>query len=94
MVSFSRYASLRVPIDHCLRSTRGHGIGASTRLLAKDVEEVPVATYAKDKTAQRMVLSVDGSKSDPSPISTKDIQRKATPFDKAVVPRMTPTFRA
>lgn len=55
---------------------------------------MPVATYAKDKTAQRMVLSVDGSKSDPSPISTKDIQRKATPFDKAVVPRMTPTFRA
>ena len=56
---------------------------------------MPVATYAKDKkTAHRTVLSVDGSKSDPSPISTKDIQRTATPFDKAVVPSLTPTLKA
>ena len=95
MVSFSRYASLRIPIGHCLKPTKGHRIAASTRLRAKDVKEVPVATYAKDKkTAQRTVLSVDESKSVPSPISPKDIQRTATPFDKAVVPRMTPTLRA
>ena len=95
MISFSRHASLRVPIGHCLRSTKGHGIAASTRSRVKDVKEVPVATYAKDKkTAQRTVLSVDESKSDPSPICSKDIQRTATPFDKAVVPRMTPTLRA
>ena len=95
MVSFSRYASLRIPIGHCLKPTKGHGIAASTRLRAKDVKEVPVATYAKDKkTAQRMVLSVDESKSVPSPLSPKDIQHTATPFDKAVVPGMTPTLRA
>ncbi len=95
MISFSRYASLRVPIGHYLRSTRGHGIATSTRLRAKDVEEVPVATYAQNKEfAQRSVLSVDKSKSVPSPISTKDIQRTATPFDKAVVPRMTSTLKA
>ena len=95
MISFSKLASLKVPIGHCLRSTNGHGIAASTRLRAKDVTEVPVATYAKEKkTAQRTVLSVDESKSDPSPNCTKDIQRTAMPFDKAVVPRITPTFRA
>ena len=95
MISFSRTASLRVPLGHCLRSTKRHGIAASTRLPAKDVKEVPVATYAKDKTtAQRTVLSVDGSKPDPSPTFTEDIQRTATPFDKAVVTRLTPTLRA
>ena len=95
MIGFSRYASLRVPISHCLRSTKGHGIAASTRLQAKDVKEVPVATYAKDKkTAQRTVLSVDESRSIPSPISPKDIQRTATPFDEAIVPKMTPTLKA
>ena len=70
-------------------------MAASTRLRVKDVNEVPVATYAKDKeTVQKTVISLDGSEPDPSPICTKDIQRTATPFDKAVVPRMTPTLRA
>ena len=95
MISFSRPASLRVPLGHCLRSSKGRGIAASTRLRAKDVKEVPVATYAKDKkTAQRTILPVDGSRSDTSPASTKDIQRTATPFDKAVVPRLTSTLKA
>ena len=95
MISFSRYASLRVPIGHYLSLTRGHGIATSTRLRAKDVKEVPVATYAQNKeSARRTVLSVDKSKPAPSPISTEDLQRTAMPFDKAVVPSMTPTLKA
>ena len=95
MVNFCRYANLRVPIGHCLKSIRGNGITTSTCLRVKDVEEVPVASYAQNKkSAQRMVLSVDKSKSAPSHVSTNDIQRIATPFDNTVVPRMTPTLRA
>lgn len=95
MISFCRYAQLRVPIGHCLKSMRGHGIATSTCLRAKEVKEVPVATYSQDKTsAQRTILSVDESKSAPSHVSAEDIQRMATPFNKAVVPRMTPTLRA
>ena len=56
---------------------------------------MPVATYAQSKkSAQRTVLSVDRSKSAPSHVSPKDISRTATPFDKTVLPRMTPTLRA
>ena len=95
MINFCRYANLRVPIGHCLKSIRGKGITTSTCLRAKDFEEVPVATYAQHKNStQRTVLSVDKSKSSPSHVSTKDIQRTATPFDKTVVSRMTPTLRA
>ena len=94
MINFCRYANLRVPIGHCLKSTRGNGITTSTCLRVKDVEEVPVATYAQSKkSAQRTVLSVDKSKSTPSHVSPKDVSRTATPFDKTVVPRMTPTLR-
>lgn len=95
MINFCRHANLRFPIGHCLKSIRSNGIITSSSLLAKNVEEVPVATYAQNKkSAQRTVLSVDKSKSAPSHVSTKDIQHPATPFDKTVVPRMTPTLRA
>ena len=95
MINFCRYAQLRVPIGRCLRSMRGHGIATSTCLRAKEVKEVPVATYAQNKkSVQRTILSVDESKSVPSHVSAEDIQRMATPFDKAVVSRMTPTLRA
>ena len=95
MINFCRHANLLVSIGNCLKSTRGHGIATSTCLQAKEIKEVPVATYAQNKkSAQRTVLSVDESKSAQSHVSAEDIQRTATPFNKAVVPRLTPTIRA
>lgn len=95
MINLCRYAKLRIPVGHCVKSIRGNEITTSTCLQAKDVEEVPVATYAQNKkSVQRTVLSVDKSKSAPSHVSTKDIQRTATPFDRTIVPRMTPSLKA
>ena len=95
MINFCRYATLRSPVGHCLKSLGCHGIATSTCLRGKDVEEVPVATYAQNKkSAQRTVLSVDRSKSATAHVSTQDLQRTATLFDKTIVPKMTPTLRA
>ena len=92
MINFCRYANLRSPVGHCLKSLGCHRIATSTCLRGKDV---PVATYAQNKkSTQRTVLSVDRSKSATARVSTEDLQRTATPFDKTIVPTMTPTLRA
>ena len=92
MINFCRYAKLRVPVGCCVKSTRGHGIATSTCLRAKDIEEVPVATYAQNKKSA--LKTVDKPKSHTNYVSSKDIQRTATPFDRAAVPKMTPTLKA
>ena len=95
MISFCRYVNLRPPIGHCFKSLGYHRIATSTCLRGKVVKEVPLATYAQEtESAQRTVLSVDRSKSAAAHVSTEDLQRTATPFDKTIVSRMTPTLRA
>lgn len=94
MTGFSRCFITRMCVGRRLASARCHGIATSTRWQAKD-KGILVATYIPDKkTAQRTVLSIDGSQSSQKPILSEDIQRRAVPFDGSILPKMTPTLRA
>lgn len=65
-------------------------------LRAKDIKEIPVASYAKDQKpgTERTTISVDQSKAALNGPSSEDVGRKAVAFDSSIVSKMTPTVRS